>query len=534
MDPQEKVCERCHRITRVAGDVCPNDGGKLYAVANDEALIGRVIDDKLTLTAVLGKGGMGVVYRARQHSMDREVAVKVLHPSFSGDTESVRRFLHEARAATRLEHPNVITVFDFGRTDDGLLYIVMELLNGRSLADEIERGPIAPLRTVQLIAQVADAVQHAHDRGLVHRDLKPENVILVQGSALRGDHVKVLDFGIARMRSYDGIERITRTGAVCGTPAYMSPEQVLGDEVDARSDVYSLGLITWEMLAGMHPLPADTPMRQMIAHLETPIPSITSVAPMLALPAGLEQAVRRALEKKREARTGSALDLANDLVKAVGSDLTGLGTPVSAAVRSDRGNDTDRSGRDDRRGFADTARATSTPRAEVKSSRRLLPYVAILAVLVLAVVFFATRGDKTEEVASAPVVPVVPVAPVGVGAPEVVAPEVEIVAVETIAEVVPEPEVVAEIVATATIPEVAAPREVAVTSTPSGVNVALDGKNIGVTPLSVALPASGERTVTFKRSGFRPETRTLTATSSDLAVTMRVLRPRSDAPPLVP
>src|SRR5690606_9727937 len=137
MEPEEKICERCHQVKRVASDTCPDDGGRLLAVANEQALIGRVIDDKLTLTSVLGKGGMGVVYRAQQHSMDREVAVKILHPSFATDTEAVRRFLHEARAATRLDHPNVITVFDFGRTDDGLLYIVMELLNGHGLGDEI-------------------------------------------------------------------------------------------------------------------------------------------------------------------------------------------------------------------------------------------------------------------------------------------------------------------------------------------------------------------------------------------------------------
>ncbi|MCA9515282.1 MAG: serine/threonine protein kinase, partial [Myxococcales bacterium] len=206
--------------------------------------IGKILDGKLEILDVLGRGGMGVVYRARQLSMDRDVAVKVLHGQAVADQESVQRFLHEAKVASRLRHPNVITVFDFGQTEDGLLYLVMELLEGTELSKVLdEERRLAPARVVHLMTQVCDAVQHAHDAGLIHRDLKPENIFLMAGSNLRADFVKVLDFGIARAQEVEGSERLTRTGTLCGTPAYMSPEQILGDKLDARSDIYSLGVM---------------------------------------------------------------------------------------------------------------------------------------------------------------------------------------------------------------------------------------------------------------------------------------------------
>ncbi|MFO0750960.1 MAG: serine/threonine-protein kinase [Myxococcota bacterium] len=553
----EKVCERCHGVLRTVEELCPRDGGKLHSVASPESLVGRVIDGKLTLTGVVGKGGMGVVYRARQHSIDREVAVKILHPGFANDTESVRRFLHEARAATRLEHPNVITVFDFGRTDDGLLYIVMELLNGHSLGTEIALGPIAPARAVHLLTQVADAVHHAHERGLVHRDLKPENVILVQGSALRGDFVKVLDFGIAMTtaRSYEGMERITRTGAVCGTPAYMSPEQVLGDEIDARSDVYALGVIAYEMLSGLHPLPADTPMRQMLAHIEKPVPALAAVAPHVPTIPALEQAVRHALEKKREQRTASALEFANELVAALGGrDVSSpvLGVPVSpsrltgvGAERIDvrvRADSTAPPGRD-RRGLADTARAAPAPQGTLPKWRAAAPFVAVLGLLAAALVFFATRTEEGRAsatggsaVASSPplAVPVVHAPDASLGT----AVDAKVVAAADTA--VAEDTAVAPDVALAQAPEVApvdaAPAEIVLTSDPVGAIATRDGVALGKTPLRLAPPASGSLTIVLKKAGYRAESVVIGAGSSDLSVMLTALPhgPRGDAPGIVP
>ncbi|MFO0745939.1 MAG: serine/threonine-protein kinase [Myxococcota bacterium] len=373
--PPERICGQCHKVFRIVETVCPEDGGKLHTVATAEAMVGRDIDGKLTLVGVLGQGGMGVVYRARQHSMDREVAVKILHPGFAGDAEAVRRFLHEARAASRLDHPNIITVFDFGRTADGLLYLVMELLAGSPLAKVVDAGPMPAARAVHVLAQVADAVDHAHARGLVHRDLKPENVFLLAGSALRGEHVKVLDFGIATTRAQEGFDRVTRTGSVCGTPAYMSPEQVLGDEVDGRSDVYALGVMAFEMLTGVHPLRAETPVRQMLAHLEQPVPSFRAVgAP--AVPVAVEAVVRRALEKKRELRPATALAFADELLAAMrgASALAMHVKPLDSRL--------------DQRAIVASAAARLTPPAP-RRWRRALPYAGVVSVIALALGFLS-------------------------------------------------------------------------------------------------------------------------------------------------
>ncbi len=550
MDDYDKICERCHKVMRTDADVCPDDGGKLHSVASPEALVGRTIDGKLTLVGVLGRGGMGVVYRARQHSMDREVAVKVLNPGFSNDTESVRRFLHEARAATRLDHPNVITVFDFGRTDDGLLYIVMELLGGHSLGSEIELGPLAPARAVHVLTQVADAVHHAHGRGLVHRDLKPENVYLVHGSSLRGDFVKVLDFGIAMMQSYEGMERITRTGAVCGTPAYMSPEQVLGDEVDLRSDIYSLGLIAYEMFTGAHPFLADTPMRQMLAHIEKPVPPFAEVAPHVAVPPPLEAAVRRALEKQREQRTPDALTFANELVMALGGSdpaVPVLGVPVASTTPRGVERIADRQ---DRRGFADTARAAPFATA-ARSWRSFVPYALVAAVLVVAVVFFATRPDEaaaerpTAVVVSAP--PPVTVAPATVAPAATTTPRAASAettpaaaphgALEPEPDVIPAPEPGPDVAAVE--PQVAiAPTAIApipITSVPNGASVLEDGAVLGTTPLELERPVAGARSLVFKRPGYRAETRRVGAHTTALQVVLTRLprTPRGDAPGII-
>ena len=317
MADTERICEHCHKSYTADVDVCPDDGGRLIAVGGAQDRVGTIIDGKFTLTEVLGEGGMGVVYRARQHSMDREVAVKFLHPSFSNDADAVRRFLHEAKAASRLNHPNVITVFDFGQTPNKDLYLVMEILNGNELYEEMRGEPLPPDRVVHILTQACDAVHHAHEEGLVHRDLKPENIFLLHGTRRSRDFVKVLDFGIAMMRSYEGAERITKTGAVCGTPGYIAPEQVLGDLPDRRADVYALGVMAFEMLTGKLPFEADTPMRQMLAHLKTRPPTFEETNPGLGLPAALEQVVMRALAKRPASRQSTALALADQIVAAV-------------------------------------------------------------------------------------------------------------------------------------------------------------------------------------------------------------------------
>jgi serine/threonine-protein kinase len=553
----DRVCERCHKILRVEGDVCPDDGGRLLTVSTPEALLGRNIEGKLELTGILGVGGMGVVYRARQHSMDREVAVKILNPSFAGDAESVQRFLHEAKTASRLDHPNIITVFDFGQTQDGLLYIVMELLSGKPLAHDVDAGRIEPTRAIHILTQVADAVHHAHTRGLVHRDLKPENIFLLPSTSLRGEFVKVLDFGIAQMKNQEGVDRITRTGSVCGTPAYMSPEQVLGDEIDPRSDVYALGIIAFEMLTGLHPLRAETPMRQMMAHLEGTIPTFAHLG-TFGVPAAVEQAVRHALEKKKEQRTSSALEFANELAVAMGGASLAPTTPSSEAAKS-----TALAKGSERMAFAETGRATPLP---PRASRAYVPYIVVALLIVGALVFFLTRdrpanpklAGKTDTVAergqpgATPTDrPGNPPAPAGKGDTDVAlpsaatpdtatelrpsgavtAPELRPSGADTNAPATEKDDThVALPSAPDTAPAASAPVMVMIASTPPGAQVVVDGVSLGTTPLAVQRPA-GEtpKKVVLKVKGRAPKSLELGPTG-DATLTVK-LEPAPAASP---
>lgn|GEM_PF-1661870 len=283
--------------------------------------IGMVLDGKLTLKQVIGKGGMGSVYRAHQHSMGRDVAVKIMHAAQRDDPELVQRFLNEAKAVSKLDHPNIITVFDFGRIaeQDELLYMVMELLEGRELADVLkDEGPLSPRRVVHILTQVCDGIHHAHDKGLLHRDLKPDNVILIDHSKRARDVAKVLDFGIAQPRYIEGGERLTRTGVMCGTPAYMSPEHILGDQLDPRSDVYSLAVMAFELLTGRRPFVAKTPMRLCMKHLDAPVPLFGEISREAGeLPSTLEAVVRSGMAKDPEDRPRTASAFADQLVAAL-------------------------------------------------------------------------------------------------------------------------------------------------------------------------------------------------------------------------
>ena len=332
----ERICPRCQKTFSDDSALCPEDGAKLLVVCgdDDESRIGQVIDGKLTILGTLGRGGMGGVYRALQHSMEREVAVKVLLPSYSRDTAGVRRFLQEARAASHLSHPNIITLFDFGQTEQRELYLVMELLKGRPLSSLLSSGAgLTPQRAVALIAQVCDALDHAHDHGVIHRDLKPDNifVIPVKGHGLFDEFVKVLDFGIAKMKSVPGAESITQSGVVCGTPAYMSPEQARGLEVDRRSDVYAIGIVLYELLAGAPPFGGDTPLEIMMAHLTDAPEPLRTRRVGLNVPPALDDVLRRALAKSPDARPATAAELKRLLQAALGpvSDTIASGPPAS-------------------------------------------------------------------------------------------------------------------------------------------------------------------------------------------------------------
>ena len=272
-------------------------------------LLGSVVDDRFEILARLGEGGMGAVYKARQISMDREVALKILLHDQRGDPISVERFRHEAYLASRLNHPNAIVIHDFGQSADGLLYIAMEFLLGETLKERIRRAGQVPLKSALAIAsQTLRVLAEAHRMGLVHRDIKPDNIFLTH---MEGDpdFVKVLDFGIAKLTAVrEGIDGyqggLTIKGKIYGTPNYMSPEQIRGKPLDHQSDLYSFGVVMYELLTGRMPFEAETPVDVMMMHLRDPPPSLCSLRPEVG--AELENVVLRALEKDRRLRFQSA------------------------------------------------------------------------------------------------------------------------------------------------------------------------------------------------------------------------------------
>ena len=279
-----------------------------------DPMIGRLINGRFEVLSRLGAGGMGVVYRARQVGIDRIVAIKTLLKDRATDDKVVQRFKNEARAVSRLNHPNTIRIFDFGQMDDGTLYFAMELLEGRSLDKAIRQdAPFATRRTLHIMAQMADSLAEAHSKGIVHRDLKPENVYLSQVGG-DPDFVKVLDFGVARMREQDSSQgTMTQAGVIFGTPRYMAPEQARTMAVDARADIYALGIIWYELLTGRTPFEADSPLAILMKHIQDPVPAMAAARPDVSVPAEVEALVMRCLEKSPDRRMPSAAALAVEI-----------------------------------------------------------------------------------------------------------------------------------------------------------------------------------------------------------------------------
>jgi serine/threonine-protein kinase len=261
---------------------------------------------------------MGRVYKAEQSTLGRTVAVKVIHPHLLSDEQTVARFYQEARASSRLNHPNSVSIIDFGRTDDGILYLAMEFLSGKDLALVMhEEGPLSAERVCNILINTLDALGEAHELGIVHRDLKPENIIL---RPLRSgdDLVKVVDFGLATIVGKES--SITKPGLVCGTPDYMSPEQGRGDAVDGRGDLYALGVVLFELLVGHLPYIDDTPTRVVLRHLNDPIPDPRVVSPNRNIPDRLAEVTMKALAKNANDR----YQVARDMQEALGSALEDL------------------------------------------------------------------------------------------------------------------------------------------------------------------------------------------------------------------
>jgi serine/threonine-protein kinase len=273
------------------------------------SMVGQKISGRYEVLRMIGKGGMGAVYLAEHLQMKKQVAFKVLHGEMSRNAELVQRFQREAQAAAKINHPNICEATDFGITERGEHFMVMEFLQGRTLEHEIAQGPLPAARVVHIANQICSVLERAHALGIVHRDLKPENVMLIERE-WDPDFVKVMDFGIASMQQIEdgdeGAVKLTRAGVAYGTPAYMSPEQVTGSPVDARSDLYSLGAMLYEMLTGKVPFDGKNITRVMTQHLTEPVPRMRDRSPGLEVPPELEALVRQLLAKTPEERPQSA------------------------------------------------------------------------------------------------------------------------------------------------------------------------------------------------------------------------------------
>ena len=332
-------CRTCGREFSEGEQFCSQDGTRLGGERDDQPasdapvatsfefsdppamavspdpLVGTTLDGRYRILRVIGEGGMGVVYEALHVLIEKHVAIKVLRDTFTGRADVVERFRQEAKSASKIGHPNIVDVSDFGETPSGQSYIVMEMLIGEDLADVLARErALAPARAVRIAYQIARALHATHKKGIVHRDLKPENIYLVERDGAK-DVVKIVDFGVAKMNDVEVRpgRRLTRTGMLFGTPEYMSPEQALGKPFDHRVDIYALGAILFELVAGRVPFTGENFMEILAHHGHTPLPTLQSVNKNVQVSAELESVMARALTKDPDGRHQSMGAFADDL-----------------------------------------------------------------------------------------------------------------------------------------------------------------------------------------------------------------------------
>ncbi len=348
---------------------------------SDDPRLGTTLADRYRLDDLLGSGGMGKVYAAEHVLMRKKLAVKVLHRELTTVPEVVKRFEREAMAAAHIEHPNVAAATDFGKLPDGSVFLVLEFVQGQLLRDEIAKGPLATERALRIASQIASALGSAHELNIVHRDLKPENVMLVRKGG-NPDFVKVLDFGIAKVPIGEVGELaregkpITRAGMVFGTPEYMAPEQALGQSVDGRADLYALGTILYEMLAGVRPFSSKSQVGILGQQLANPVPSFASRAPGIVVPHSVEQVVVRLLAREPDERFQTAADAVlaiDELLRTVAPADSRLFTQMGGSPRAMLGSQPNLDFEPSRDSlplpsFADESDTGLAPRAELRSA----------------------------------------------------------------------------------------------------------------------------------------------------------------------
>ena len=386
-----KICTQCGTEYDPSQKFCPADGSPLRLQSPDDPLIGQMVAERYQILSLIGEGGMGRVYLAEHVRMGRRSAVKVINPALATTADAISRFNREAANACKINHPNVAQVYDFGEMADGTLYLAMEFIDGETLDSIVAReGSLSPARAAQITKQVADALFAAHHLGIIHRDLKPENVMIARhldGS----DWVKVVDFGIAKTVQRDGMEggsqTVTTAGVSLGTPEYMSPEQLAGERLDHRTDIYSLGLVLFNMLTGELPYPKLTSKETLVRRLTSPPRTLADVRPDVAWSRALQDVLNRALTPEVKDRYDNVAEFGRDVVRAV-EESEPVATPLAAAAAS--------------AGPIAAPVPNATPEYDARpdrppTRRRTLPWVAVSAVTFAAgALVIAVRAHRNS------------------------------------------------------------------------------------------------------------------------------------------
>ncbi|MGO8994833.1 MAG: protein kinase domain-containing protein [Polyangiaceae bacterium] len=392
-----------------------------------DPLIGRLINDRFKITALIARGGMGKVYRAEQAPLGRVCAIKVLNPNYAGehDPEFHKRFFLEASIASKLTHPNTVTIFDYGRTDDDIYYMAMEYLEGHTLHRAIrEAGSFPEERGAHIARQICRALREAHSLGVIHRDLKPANIFLVEHGD-ETDFVKVLDFGLVKdVSEGKPAEELTQTGLFMGSPKYMAPEQIRGDKVDARTDIYSLGIIMYEMCTGKVPFDRPNSVNILMAHVNEEAPPLRVMNPNINPSPAFEETILRCMAKDPDTRFRSMDEVLAALKRVGGAAMTAT---VSGVGATGEYRSMGISGGYGDTGSGGSGKTSSGPHSAISGSGAIpAPLVdpsgsgdlqkkgskgvligAVLGVVVLAGIFMVARGGKPAAAPAAPIAQVV-------------------------------------------------------------------------------------------------------------------------------
>lgn len=391
-----KICPQCGTEYELDQRFCPKDGSTLKMQDATGDLVGSIIADRYHVLRKLGEGGMGTVYLAEHVKMGRKSALKVMNPAMLNNADAISRFNREAANASKISHPNVAAVYDFGETDDGLTYLAMEFVEGPPLTKVIDdQGALPPNRAAEIARQVAEALTVAHDMGIVHRDLKPDNIMLTKNRD-GSDCAKVVDFGIAKVADNES-QKVTKTGLVVGTPEYMSPEQLAGDKLDGRSDTYSLGLVAFNMLTGKLPFPGETLQESMIMRLTDRPRQLVEMKDDVPWTPQVQAVLDRALERDSAARYQTAAEFGRALFDAIRAmrdssatkAFTSVMPPASAAGGSSPSIPPTRISR--------SSPAHGSPGMPPKRKSRLPIFAVVTLVLIAGAIYGANYVMKAES-----------------------------------------------------------------------------------------------------------------------------------------